>query len=437
MRVLCCTAVSDYAVPDEAALKAVAEYAPGAEVVDVTGDSFGYWREIRARWQGTEDLMLIEHDVLIGEDTVASLRDCGYDWCCFAYPIFRNHQRLRYGLGCTKFSAVAQRAVSARLIAEGFALCKECHGMGCWYHLDGRISILMREAGFRPHVHGDVIHLHDYAAGPEDALRDELAARAPWRSGGELPDAPLIPQVWSPSGIPIERFDPDYDDTPAVTIADYWPRTDLYAVTPRQAAAIAADLGRLGDETRALSPGTPFHTDKITHGYLPVYSRIARHLGMAARVCEIGVFQGGGLDMFRALFPQGTIAGVDIHPDCTWPDGTIRIVADQADPALARILDRHEDAWDLIADDGCHDGRITMVTLCNLWKLVSPGGFYVIEDWFTGFPSFTGYDDSMNVLAKDLIDRLDPLWLPDPAAMTTDVESIEYRHGMIVMRKAV
>ena len=86
-----------------------------------------------------------------------------------------------------------------------------------------------------------------------------------------------------------------------------------------------------------MSPAVKFATDKVQHGYLPAYLRIAAELGPAARVCEVGVQHGHGLDMFQALFPDGLIAGVDVYPGSRWPDGTIRIVTVQDDPELADL----------------------------------------------------------------------------------------------------
>jgi hypothetical protein len=422
MRILCC-----YTQMHPAAAAAIRQYAPTAELVDVTGDDYAYWREIRARWQGTGDLILIEQDIEILPESVASMAACEHDWCCYAYPIFRNRQRLRNGLGCTKFSARAQRLVGARRIAEGFALCTFCKGQGCWFHLDGRISeILKLDGGLSPHVHGDVIHHHDYSgdlpiAAPEDAQR-------------------LLGDLVEVRGKAIEHYDENWDPTPAVVIADYWPRREMYAMNARQACAIAEDLHRLAGETgnepgEFMMPAPGFATDKVAHGYLPAYSRIARHLGPAARVCEIGVASGGSLDMWRVLFPQGTVAGVDIDPHASWPEGSIAITAAQDDPGLPRILDSYEEAWDLIVDDASHDGNLTAATLDLLWKLVAPGGFYVIEDWFTGFANYRDYDDSMLRMARSLLGRLDPFAAPE--GHYTDVESIEYRHGLAILRKAV
>ena len=409
MAVICC-----YTNIHPAAAKAIEEHAPQTQLIDVTGDDFAYWREIRTRWNGTEDLVIIEQDNEILPDSVSSMLECGHDWCCYAYPIFRSQQRLRYGLGCTKISAKAQQLVNPRGIAEGFALCKNCKGKGCWYHLDGRIAEVLRGAGLKPHVHGDVIHHHKYDEQPAVEVR----------------------------GRAIEHYEEDWGNTPqALIIADHWPRSELYAVNQRQAIAIAADLERLhgeygNDPEEFVMPPAGFATDKISHGYLPVYSRLAKVLGPAARVCEIGVERGGSLDLWRAMFPQATIAGVDRNPEARWPEGSIRIVASQDDPDLPKILDSHEEAWDLIVDDASHDGALTGKTLSLLWKLVSPGGFYVIEDWFVGFGNYPEYDDSMLRLAKSLLDRLDPFYA-ETIGHFTDVESVEYRHGMAILRKRV
>lgn len=381
-----------------------------AEIVDVNGDDFAYWREIRSRWQGEKDLVLIEQDIEVCEGGVEEMLACEHDWCCYAYTIFRTRQRLRYGLGFTKFSARAQRLVNARRIAEGFALCSMCQGKGCWYHLDGRIAELLRKEGkLKPHVHGDVKHHHDYDSEPQ-----------------------AVPVA----GRPIERHDPDLDGPPAVVIGDFW-RADFYAVSPRQAFAVAEDLLRLQGTFHAAAeefhmPPAGFATDKISHGYLPTYTHIAKVLGPAARVCELGVWNGGSLDMWRQLFPEATIAGVDNDPEAYWPEDAIRIQANQDDPGLVRTLDSYEEAWDLIVDDASHDGKPTRAAFDLLWPLVSPGGFYVIEDWFTGFDCFPDYDTGMLELARSMIDRLDPHY---PGGC--DLESVEYRHGMAIMRKKV
>ena len=412
MTVLCCPASSPH--PD--ALAALEKHAPAAELADVSGDDFGYWREIRARWQGTDDLIIIEQDIEIGPDTVRSLEGCPEDWCCFAYPIFQTKVRLKNGLGCTKFSAKAQQAVTARKIAEGFALCATCKGQGCWWHLDGRISSLLKREGLQPHVHGNVTHLHDYGT--------------------------FVPP---PAGRNIEEFCGEDLGAPAQQVI--WPYPLEHITSARQALSVAHALADLAEqyqpapviqqddqqagyrqrlELTQYTLAGPYQTDKVTQGYLPSYRKIAEQLGPSARVCEIGVLNGGSLSTWQALFPQGTVAGVDINPDMIWPDGAIRIVTGQDDPELPDQLCQHEFEWDLIVDDASHDGKLTAITFDLLWPLVSPGGFYVIEDWFTGFTSDTRFDSSMLTFAQSLLERL--TW-------DSDTETIDYRYGMAILRK--
>jgi hypothetical protein len=168
-----------------------------------------------------------------------------------------------------------------------------------------------------------------------------------------------------------------------------------------------------------------FATDKVQHGYLGTYLRIAAELGPAGRVCEVGVHQGRGLDLFQALFPDGLVAGVDVSANSRWPDGTITVIAAQDDPSLPAQLGNHSPRWDLFVDDASHDGNLTVATMRLLWPLLRPGGFYVIEDWMVGL-GWPGFDDSMLLAAQGLLTLL---------TKGGDVESIEYRYGLAVLKK--
>jgi hypothetical protein len=168
-----------------------------------------------------------------------------------------------------------------------------------------------------------------------------------------------------------------------------------------------------------------FETDKIGHGYLPAYLRIAAELGPGARVCEVGVEHGHGLDLFQALFPAGVICGVDADGGSRWPDGTITVICDQASNTLPGRLRQHADAWDLVTDDASHDGALTAATFGLLWPLVSAGGFYVVEDWMVAL-GWDGWDGSMLTAVAGLLTRL---------TRDGDVEQITYRYGLAIVRK--
>lgn len=201
-----------------------------------------------------------------------------------------------------------------------------------------------------------------------------------------------------------------------------------------------------------------YDTDKESLGYVPDYLRIAADLGPAARVCEIGVLNGLSLYMWKDLFPKGLIAGVDFNPASHWPEGTIPIIMSQTSPVLPAALGVHAPAWDLIVDDGSHQGSITAETFDMLWPLVAPGGYYVIEDWFFGLPLWpsTGhwggaprgssaiadsYDPEMLGFIQRLLLRLDkPYRGPGETPVQPardDVDSVSCRYGLAVVHKAV
>lgn len=159
-------------------------------------------------------------------------------------------------------------------------------------------------------------------------------------------------------------------------------------------------------------------TDKIPLGFMDVYTPIARELGPAANVCELGVAYGGSLELWQHIFTEGTIAGVDNYPDAIWAEGTIKIVCDQADPGLPGILSKHKAKWDLIIDDASHQADLTTASLNNLWSLVRPGGYYCIEniDQNTGIKEF----------AANLINRI---W------WSSNTEMVAYYVGLVVLKK--
>lgn len=168
-------------------------------------------------------------------------------------------------------------------------------------------------------------------------------------------------------------------------------------------------------------------TDKVAHGYLPAYQRIADRTRRPAAVCEVGVWRGGSLTLWQHLFPGATIVGVDRDPAAVWPDGTHRVVTEQDDPDLPRRLAGIAPAYDLIVEDASHIGALSWATFGLLWPLVAPGGTYALEDWMVGLPSWLGFDDSMLRTAQGLLTRLE---------RSSDVESIEYRYGLALVRKA-
>lgn len=172
-------------------------------------------------------------------------------------------------------------------------------------------------------------------------------------------------------------------------------------------------------------------TDKHINGYVPTYLELASKIGISGIVCEIGVQRGGSLEFWQSLFPWGCVVGVDVDENAVWPEGTHKVVMDQSDDRLFNELIKFSHRgklFDLIVDDASHDGVKTTLTFQNLWGLVRPGRWYVIEDWGVGYPGAPMFDPAMRNFARDLVDI---------AHTRNDVEQVTYRGGLIIIEKTI
>jgi hypothetical protein len=152
MRVLCCYVPG--MLRDETRDR-LQEYFPPTEFVDVSQTDFCYYYAIRDRW-GTDDLVIVEQDILIDLSTLTSFSICYRDWCASGYEIFNPPEITYWSLGCTKFS---------RELQQCFPLPEEPVN---FYMLDHVFREMLHNGGQSPHEHGLVEHLHDYPA------RDQL-----------------------------------------------------------------------------------------------------------------------------------------------------------------------------------------------------------------------------------------------------------------------
>lgn len=175
-------------------------------------------------------------------------------------------------------------------------------------------------------------------------------------------------------------------------------------------------------------------TDKERNGLRPTYEAIARALGPAAVVVELGVLTGGSLELWQALFPAGLVVGVDNDPDATWPAGTVRVVADQDDPVLPEAIRLARstlppagsiDQVDLVVDDASHLGELTARSFMHLWPIVRAGGYYVIEDWEPR-PVGGDIDYSMWEYVHEF-----PMYIQTES----EIESVTFQKNMVIIRK--
>jgi hypothetical protein len=134
------------------------------------------------------------------------------------------------------------------------------------------------------------------------------------------------------------------------------------------------------------------HKGRLAHKwihYLDIYERhFAVYRNTPVRMLEIGVAEGGSLEMWREYFgPDATIFGIDVNPECetlTTPPNQVRI-GSQDDPDFLRSVVNEIGTPDIILDDGSHRASHQRVSFDTLFPLLRFGGLYVLEDLHTSY----------------------------------------------------
>ena len=190
--------------------------------------------------------------------------------------------------------------------------------------------------------------------------------------------------------------------------------------------------------------GTPL--DKWVH-YFPIYERhLAPFRGSAARLLEIGVYRGGGLDLFRHhLGPDARIVGIDRDESArTVSDRHPVEIGDQADREFLEDVAERHGPFDIVIDDGGHTMDQQIRSIETLFPRLADGGVYIVEDTHTSY--WREYSDPADpgstfiAWTKDRIDDLHAyhhsteLDLEQP--WQTDLAAIHAYDSLIVFDKA-
>jgi len=201
------------------------------------------------------------------------------------------------------------------------------------------------------------------------------------------------------------------------------------------------DLQRYFDR----NPGRMIH--KWQH-YFEIYDRhFARYRNQPLSLVEIGVYQGGSLQMWKDYFgPQAAIWGVDVNPLCKqFEEPQIRIViGDQGDAAFLASLAGELPPIDILIDDGGHTMRQQRTTFEVLFAKVAATGIYVCEDLHTSYwPEYGGghlEPRTFMEFSKNYIDRLNAYHSRDPQSLpvsefTRTAHAMHYYDSMLVIEK--
>lgn len=204
------------------------------------------------------------------------------------------------------------------------------------------------------------------------------------------------------------------------------------------------------------------HGGRLVHKwvhYLPAYERhFSRYRSgvletegerRSLRLLEIGVGQGGSLQLWRRFFgPEAVIYGIDIDSRCesiSDDDLPVRI-GSQGDPAFLRSVVAEMGGIDIVVDDGNHRAPDQRIAFSTLFPLLSLGGLYVVEDLHASYwPSHGGgyrRRGTFIEIGKDLVDGMHGWYYhrtPPRRGLVakTDISSICFHDSIVFIEKAL
>jgi len=145
-------------------------------------------------------------------------------------------------------------------------------------------------------------------------------------------------------------------------------------------------------------------TDKgpTSHNFTEIYEHIFFPIkNDPIKICEIGIYKGGSLILWQEYFPNATIFGIDIEDNHSLNSKRIKtFIADQSNrDQLKQFIEKYSGDYTIILDDGGHTMEQQQTSFGYLFKYVTPGGYYIIEDVHTSLPEF--YPQTFYGVAKN------------------------------------
>lgn len=181
--------------------------------------------------------------------------------------------------------------------------------------------------------------------------------------------------------------------------------------------------------------------------YFEAYDRhFARFRGTDVVVLEIGVSQGGSIEMWKDYFGPGLrYFGIDIDPRCAQFEepGVEIFIGSQSDPDFLQSVADRIPPIDIVIDDGGHTMRQQHVTFDVLFDRVKDGGVFLVEDLHTSFMADFGggYRRRGTFIerTKSLVDSLNAYhseqrgFVPDEYSRT--ITSLHFYDSMLFIEK--
>ena len=187
--------------------------------------------------------------------------------------------------------------------------------------------------------------------------------------------------------------------------------------------------------------------NKWSH-YPEIYDEVFEPYRERSRaVLEIGVQNGGSIQLLTRMFPNAQVHGLDINPICASLNGTL------GDRAFVHIGDATDlgtlaalPMFDVIIDDASHIPLMQAVAFAYLFKnRLSSEGIYVVEDlehsyldWWHPDPWFAL--DNFFDFVRGRVDDMHGVYLDrnigerNPYALR--IRKIEIYHGVVVFHRS-
>jgi len=189
--------------------------------------------------------------------------------------------------------------------------------------------------------------------------------------------------------------------------------------------------------------------NKFDH-YFDVYDRyFSRFRNKKITIVEIGVYQGGSLQMWRNYFgKEAIIWGIDIDPRCKSleEENTHILIGSQEDPLFLRSIIDKIGVIDILIDDGGHTQNQQIITFEELYKQVNPdGGIFLCEDVHTSYMNVYGgghkRKSSFIEYSKSIVDQLNAYYTEQSSLVINDItkttNSIHFYDSIVVFEKKI
>lgn len=192
------------------------------------------------------------------------------------------------------------------------------------------------------------------------------------------------------------------------------------------------------------------NTKRLIHKwrhYFEVYeTHFSKYRGKKPVVLEIGVSQGGSLQMWKSYFGEGcTIIGLDIDPECKkLEEPGIQVhIGSQSDRNFLRELKKKIPKVDILIDDGGHTMLQQIVSFEELFDHIKDDGIYLCEDMHTSYwIAFGGGHrrrGTMIEYSKHFIDAINAWHSEQPQLTVNDftrtAHSLHYYDSILVIHK--